>query len=325
MKKTVFIMAVCAMAFAGTGCSVIRPDKSKSANTVSGASATRVEKNGPAVSAPAAIPAPAAVPGSVPAHTAGQPDAAKAEVAAITMLTPLARNLGGQWSIIQVGATVIDRDENMPYITFVPGSAAFYANNGCNTLNGSYSVNGKDEITFHNVLTTMRYCADVKFDSMINTIIADGVTTRLRMSEVGQESFVDFIGEGGKQLMRLRRGNLEFLNGRWTVESITGLDKLEVPADIFFDLAELKLHGNTGCNFVNGEIYLDHRRSNAVDFSRMGTTRMACPYTSQETAMLVALEQAASAISDGNDRVMLLDFDGKKLMTLKRAPVNPDE
>ena len=314
MKKIAFIAAISAMAIMGAGCSVIQPNKSKYPKTMSGAAATQVS--------PAPAEQPTVAPG--PESQATDSAAANPNVAMLTMNTRLARDLGGQWSIVMVNGVTIDRDEDMPYITFEPSSAAFYANNGCNTLNGAYSVDANDVVTFYNVLSTLRYCADVEFDNMINTIVTDNVSTKLRMSEVGQETFVDFLGEGGKTVMRLRRGNLEFLNGQWIVESIVGLDKLEVPADVFFDLTELKLHGNTGCNFVNGDIYLDHRRSNAVDFSNMGTTRMACPYTHQETAFLVALEQTASAISDGNDKVMLLDTAGKELMTLKRGEVKAE-
>lgn len=243
----------------------------------------------------------------------------------ITQQTPLARNLGGEWTIVQVGATAIDRDEDMPYIIFEPSSASFYANNGCNTLNGAYSVDTKDMITFHNILSTLRLCPNVTFDNEINAVITENVPVQLRMNEVGAESFVEFVSASGKLVMRLRRGNLQFINGNWDVQSITGLDKLEVPADIFFDLGELRLHGNTGCNIVNGDIYLDHRRSNAIDFSNMITTRMACPYDKQQTAMLVALEETASAISDGADKVMLLSSDGKVLMILKRAPVEGND
>lgn len=46
---------------------------------------------------------------------------------------------------------------------------------------------------------------------------------------------------------------------------------------------------------------------------------MACPKTEQETAMLVALEEATTAIAGKNENsVLLLDRKGKQLMTLKR-------
>ncbi|MDE6300884.1 MAG: META domain-containing protein [Muribaculaceae bacterium] len=280
----------------------------------------------PDVDVTPASPVPAYTP---PADTASEIPAADRSVesaVAPTPDTPLARNLGGEWQIVLVGTNEIDRDEDMPYIVFDPSASSFYANNGCNTLNGMYTLDGKDDITFHNVLSTMRLCPDTTFDNEINVIISDNATTHLRMSDVGKETFIDFLTEGGKTLMRMRRGNLDFLNGNWDVVSIAGISEMQVPADIFFDLGELKLHGNTGCNYINGNIYLDHRRSNAVDFSNMITTRMACPYNDQQTAMLVALEQTESAISDGADRVMFLDANGRNVMTLKRAAnQNPEE
>lgn len=208
MKKTVLIAAISVMAMMGAGCSVIQPNKSKYPKTMSGSTATKIET--PDQSA-------AQTPQVAPADTASVQTPA---TELLTMNSRLARNLGGEWSIIMVNGVTIDRDENMPYITFEPSSASFYANNGCNTLNGAYSVSAADVVTFYNVLSTLRYCADVQFDNMINTIIADNVSTKLNMTEVGQETFVDFVGEGGKTIMRLRRGNLEFLNGQWVVESI---------------------------------------------------------------------------------------------------------
>ena len=50
----------------------------------------------------------------------------------------------------------------------------------------------------------------------------------------------------------------------------------------------------------------------------MGVTRMACPYTTQETALLVALEETASALSGGKDSAMLMAADGRELLTLRR-------
>lgn len=235
-----------------------------------------------------------------------------------TPASPLGDVLAGQWDIVKAGNNMIDRDEDMPYITFEPAKARFYANNGCNTLNGTYVISG-DGIEFFGVLSTMRYCADVPFEADINSVIRDNAPVKVTISTAGSETLANFIGGNGKSLMTIRRGNLDFLNGHWDVVSIAGVEKLEAPADIFFDLSEKKLHGNTGCNYFNGTIYMDHRRSNAIDFSNMGVTRMACPFTSQETSMLVALEKTASVISGSHDAVMLLDEDGNELMTLRRA------
>ena len=250
--------------------------------------------------------------------TPAQPDTTTTAPKKTTSLSGVARVVGGSWTIIEVGDTKIDRDEDMPYIVFVPSEERFYANNGCNTLNGAYNISD-DKITFHYVLSTLRFCEDVNFDHQINTIIADDVATDLRVSEKGNETFLDFVTPAGKILMRLRRINLEFLNGQWNIVGVAGLKKLSEPATVFFDLNDLDLHGNTGCNFINGKIYMDHRAPNAIDFSNIITTLRACEYPAQQTSILVALEECVSVISDGADRATLLGADGTILMELQKA------
>jgi len=297
--KTGALIALLAMA---SSCSVLNSNK-KADNKINGAQATKVDETTTTPTQPATSP-------SQPEKTPVPQEVKKAPT--------VGQQLGGQWTIIKAGDMTIDRDEDMPYIIFEPSTSLFYASNGCNTLNGVYSIDSLNRLSFHNVMSTLRACPDVKYETQINALLSDSPTA-IKISDTGSESFLDFLNDNGLTIMRLRRGKLQFLNGQWDVESIAGLKKLEVPASIFFDIAELKLHGNTGCNIVNGSIYLDHRHPNSVDFSNMATTRMACPYEKQQTAMLVALEESATAINDGADKVVLLNTDGKTLMTLKKA------
>lgn len=249
---------------------------------------------------------------------AAEPDTIAQAEPRRTKLSELERIIGGQWTIVSVGSTVIDRDDDMPYIVFVPSEQRFYANNGCNTLNGAYTVENA-KITFHNVLTTLRYCEDVAFDHQINTIIADETATAVKISEEGNRTILDFVTSTGKVLMQARRDNLDFLNGQWNITAVAGLANLAEAATVFFDLNDLKLHGNTGCNFINGEIYIDHRRPDAIDFSNIITTLRACRYPQQQTAILVALEQAETVVSDGDDKALILGPDNVILLELKRA------
>lgn len=232
-------------------------------------------------------------------------------------VTPTAVNneaLAGEWTIVGVGKTSITDREEMPYITFDDGK--IYASNGCNVLNGSYKLtNGK--LAFGGVASTMRYCPDVPFEHDINVVIADGTSYPVRIERVGHESYLYLLDGAGRKLMTARRHNMGFLNGQWLVTSIDGNPVDDEECNIFFDIAEGKVHGNTGCNYFNGDIYINSDRSNALELSNMGVTRMACPKTAQETAMLVALEQTASAIQGSDHQVMLLDKNGKKLITLK--------
>lgn len=234
--------------------------------------------------------------------------------------TEIAREIAGEWVIISVGDTAIDRDEGMPYIIFEPSSGMFYAYNGCNNLSGSFTLTDKDQLILGPGPSTMKYCADVQFDHQINVVLGTE-DIRLKISHNGPETFLD-VCHNNQTIMRLRRGDLSFLNGNWAVEAINGLDQLEVEATLFIDIDQHRIHGNTGCNYFNGDIYLDHRIGNAVDFSNLGITRMACPHSAQESAMLVALEQAYTAMPQGHDRVVILDDQGIAQLTLSRLPLD---
>ncbi len=75
---------------------------------------------------------------------------------------------------------------------------------------------------------------------------------------------------------------------------------------------------------MNGTIYIDPQRPNAIDISNMGITRRGCPKTEQERAIMVGLESAYTAAEGSTpDTAVLIDKSGKTVMTLQRsnAPV----
>lgn len=298
-----------------SSCSIIKP---KASNTVKGSSATLVvypsTTTGNTEDIEAGGPGPVI---SVPEQETAPEVAAESSA--------LAPHLNGQWEIIQAGAATIDRDEDMPYITFEPSTGRFYANDGCNTINGSYKLKADDTIVFYGVLSTLKLCEPTVFEHVISAVLDENNPSKLKLTNIGSESFISFFDVTGKEIMKIRHSNLEFLNGNWKVESIAGIDKLEAQADVFFDLNDLKIHGNTGCNYFNGTIYLDRHAGNAIDFSNMALTRMACPYSAQESAMILALESTATAIQGGENTVMLLDAEGHELMTLSRLPLENAE
>lgn len=234
----------------------------------------------------------------------------------------IASDLAGEWVIVKVGDRSIVRDENMPYINFVPAENRFYGSNGCNVLNGNYSVKGH-EISFSGVLTTMQYCPDVDFDGAINGIVQDGKTVSALIKKIGNETYLYFNDHAGKALMTLVRHNMQFLDGKWMIVSVNGKTIDDEEANVFFDINSLKIHGNTGCNYFNGSILIDPAVANSISFSGMGVTRMMCPNIDQERMILVALEETATAVAGSGDTAILLNSEKKPLITLRKAPDNP--
>ena len=85
------------------------------------------------------------------------------------------------------------------------------------------------------------------------------------------------------------------------------------------DIDEGKLHGNTGCNIMNGEISIDMDQPNSISFSNIITTRMACPENSNETNLLVALEEVTSARPVSGNEVVLFNAQHQQVLTLART------
>lgn len=211
-------------------------------------------------------------------------------------------------------------------MNFQPSTGRFFASDGCNIVNGDYVLRSDGVMVFSNTLSTMKYCADVPYADAIGAALNGQERLTAESYRLGQDTYLYLKNAAGKTVLTLRRHNMEFLNGNWLVTSINGKQIDDEECNIFIDIAELKTHGNTGCNYFNGDIYIDPGATNAIDFSNMGVTKMACPKTAQETAMLVALEEATTAIAGKNDNtVLLLDRNGKQVMTLKRIPLPAQE
>lgn len=232
--------------------------------------------------------------------------------------------LGAQWNITGVGDNVIYAEDNTPYIVF-DDKGRFYAGDGCNIVNGDYVLRSNGKMAFSSVLSTMKYCPDVAFAPLVAEAISDGKTYNVDCRRIGQETYLYLKDDKGRTVVTLRRHNMEFLNGNWLIKTVEGVALNDEEATLFIDIPELKVHGNTGCNYFNGDLYIEPSRSNAIDFSNMGLTRMACPKGDQERRIMVALEQTTTAIAGKNaDTVLLLDGAGKELMTLKRIPMDTD-
>lgn len=245
-----------------------------------------------------------------------QPEVVEAQQAPVTeSIAPSL--LCGEWVIKQVGDIRIERDENYPYINFVPEENSFYASNGCNVLNGVYTIDG-DVITFHNVLATMKYCADTPFDTQINAVIADEKPVRYTYSVSDGEPLLNFVNAAGQTVMSLHKAGLDFLNGNWRVTSIRGEKFDDSEMSIFFDVEERKVHGNTGCNSFNGDIFVDPQNAGKISLSNMAVTMRMCPDIEQQSKFLVALEETTGAklMSDGT--VGLLGANEQPLIILVR-------
>ncbi|MBD5348690.1 MAG: META domain-containing protein [Bacteroides sp.] len=227
----------------------------------------------------------------------------------------------GDWSI----ETVFGKEavgEQAPFLKFVPAERRVYGNNGCNVINADYKYNPQDStISFDHIASTMMMCqGEGLTDYDINTAL--GATKFYTWRVEGHDYYLNFYDETGRELMQLMHQNFEFLNGTWGVKKIGSKTVNDPDMKMVIDIDEGKLHGNTGCNIMNGEISIDMNQPNSISFSNIITTRMACKENSHETDLLVALEEVSAARPTSGNAVILYDARHKAVLTLERTTDN---
>lgn len=224
----------------------------------------------------------------------------------------------GDWAIMKVD----DKDavgERAPFLKFVPEQKRVYGNNGCNVINAGYSYNPADStLRFDKMVSTMMACAmEGITDYEINLALE---SSRYYSWELKGSEYWLYLYDGQRRrVMELMHQNFDFLNGVWRVTAID-----EEPIDVedmklVIDVDEGKLHGNTGCNVLNGSLETDMETANSISFQAIATTRAFCPGPNYETRLIVALEDATRARPISSDRVVLLDGQGKSVLQLARV------
>ena len=226
--------------------------------------------------------------------------------------------LKGDWAIESVnGKTAVG--EKAPFLKFVPAEGKVYGNNGCNVINAEYKYNSEDStLTFSYLATTMRLChKEGLTDTEINLALD---ATRYYKCELNGDNYnLTLYNEEWEPVMELMHQNFQFLNGTWSVKEISG-EKVDVPKmKLVIDVEEGKLHGNTGCNVINGSLEINMESANSISFQAIAKTMMLCPDENYETQLLVALEEAMKALPLKGDRVELLDSQDKPVLILERT------
>lgn len=225
----------------------------------------------------------------------------------------------GEWVITSVGDTKINREEDYPYINFDAEENKFYGSNGCNVLNGQFTYDIKNKtISFLNVIATMRYCADTPWDTKINAALGEGTPIRFEYEVVDGEPLLYLLGKGGARALTMHKSGLDFMNGNWVVRAIKDEKFTDGDMTIFFDMEERKVHGNTGCNSFNGEIYVDPQDKRVFSLSNIAVTLSMCPNMERQSKFLVALEQTNGAKLGKNGTIYLTNADGKAIVELQK-------
>lgn len=316
-NKIILMAAIIGLSFSTTGCSIFKPsDKKESSGkglqgwvqTGEGAADNTAEKV------------------TETAQKAGG-RVKKSSEKAIAEVTKKTQNISdeitgssvtGDWAIETVlGKKAVG--ETAPFIKFAPEEKRIYGNNGCNVLNAQYEINTSEKaISFSNLATTMMLCSESNItDAEIGEAL--GSTKSYSVQNGQPDKVMTFYNSEGKPLMTLMHRDFHFLDGTWAVVAIDG-EKVDIDGmKIALDVDEKRMHGNTGCNIINGELETDMDTANSISFSKIAMTKMACPNSGWETRMTMALEEAITAKQINQDEIEFIGSNDQQVMLLKRS------
>jgi len=230
-------------------------------------------------------------------------------------VTNPAQQLYGEWDIITLRKKkVYTLERAYLYLDFAGGNKV-YGNNGCNTINGRFELSGKD-ISFHDFISTSRSCHNVTTEKSLMRAFDD--VKHYTLTTQYNVQYLNLLNAKGATVMVLKRHNLDALNGAWLVKEINSENVSEHNVRLVIDAVMQTIHGNTGCNIINGVITLDPTKDMAVQFEDLRGTDYRCDDIAIETALLLALENTVSCKRINQNEMALLDNKGRIVIMLQR-------
>lgn len=112
-----------------------------------------------------------------------------------------------------------------------------------------------------------------------------------------------------------KKASLEDLAGEWTIMEVDGKPvKTEEEPFLGFQVTDMQLYGNAGCNSLMG--LLEVGQADALSFGTLGSTKRMCADMQVEDAIFTALGKVKRFALDAENRLILMDADGQELMEL---------
>ena len=231
----------------------------------------------------------------------------------VTVTDP-AKQLYGEWDIVMMRKKkVYTLERAYLYLDFAGGNKV-YGNNGCNTINGSFQLSGNN-IKFNDFISTTNSCNNITSEKTIMNTLSDVRQFKLEAQYNAQN--LSLMNSKGTVLFVLKRHNLDAMNGPWLVKEIDSENVSELNMRVVIDAMMQTIHGDTGCNIINGIITLDPEKDMAIQFEDLRSTDHDCETIDRETALLLALENTVSCKRINQYEMALLDNKGTIVIVLQ--------
>ena len=224
-------------------------------------------------------------------------------------ITNPAQQLYGEWDIVTLRKKkVYSLERAYLYLDFA-GGYKVYGNNGCNTINGSFQLSGNN-LKFGDFISTSESCHNVTNEKTVMHTLAD--VRRYTVETQYNAEYMNLMNSKGAG------HNLDAMNGPWLVKELNTENVSDLNMRVVIDAEMQTIHGDTGCNIINGIITLDPAKDMAIQFEDLKSSEHHCDRIDNETALLLALERTESCKRINQNEMALLDNKGSIVIVLQR-------
>ena len=230
-------------------------------------------------------------------------------------ITNPAQQLYGEWDIVNLRKKkVYTLERAYLYLDFAGGNKV-YGNNGCNTINGRFQLSGNN-LKFEDFISSGESCRNVTNEKTIMHALAD--VRRFTLETQYNAQYLNLMNSKGVVIMVLKRHNLDAMNGAWLIKELNSEKVDELNMRVVIDAVMQTIHGDTGCNIINGIITLDPTKDMAIQFEDLHSTEHDCENIDFETDLLLALETTESCKRINQYEMALLDNKVNIVIVLQR-------
>ena len=233
---------------------------------------------------------------------------------------PLA-SINGEWNIIEVNGSKVAPGESrtLPFIAFDTATGRVSGNSGCNRMMGTFDVNAKPgSLELGAMASTRMMCPDMTTEKNVLSALAQVKGYK----KAGKEKMY-LCNASNRPVVILAKKAADVkvadLQGEWKITDVNGEavpTGMEKQPFIAFDVKEQRVHGNAGCNLINGGFKTEEGNALSISFPGMASTMMACPDMETEGKIMGALNEVKSFGKLAGGGIGLYDANGTLVLVL---------
>ena len=207
-------------------------------------------------------------------------------------------SINGEWNIIEVNGSKITPGEStpLPFIAFDTATGRVSGNSGCNRMMGSFDVNAKPgSLELTGMASTRMMCPDMTTENNVLNAFA-----QVKGYKKAGKDKVFLCNSSNRPVVVLQKKEadvkLSVLNGEW----------------------KKTIHGNAGCNLINGGFETSTSNAKSISFPGVASTMMACPDMETEGKVLKAINEVKSFDVLSGGGIGLYDANGALVIVLEK-------